>query len=156
MPSRLLKPFIRREIRSRQDLTGRVMTAMTLREFNTGSAPVWVCDVDLGSNRLMRDVPIKGNANGSRFYAQRGQTVLMRRNTQGRYDIIGPADRLTAAGNVKTYTLGNGTPVTNTPQGFSFELVPFEFYKGTGTSLWNDGTTPFPYVRLLDALGNPV
>lgn len=156
MASRLLKPFVRREIKARQDRVGTVMGDMTLREYNAGAAPVWVCDVDIGSNRLLRDVPIKANASGSRFYAQRGQSVLLRRNTQGRYDIVGAADRLSAPGNVKTYILGTATPVSDTPQGFVTIVDPFEFYEGPtsgtpGTSLWNDGSTPFPSVRVVSA-----
>lgn len=155
----LFKQLVRREILARRDLVGTVLVQRELRPFNAGGSPVWACDVDVGGNRILRDVPIKGSGSGQRFFAERGQTVLLRRNKQGRYDVVGPADTLTGAAVVKTYVIGNVAETSTANQGFDFERVPFEFYEGTGVpggSLWNDGTTPFPLVRLVDADGNPI
>lgn len=162
MASKLLKPFVRREILARQDRVGRVVSQRELKPRNSGGSPVWVCDVDIGANRLIRNVPIKATSSaGARFYAERGQTVLLRRNTQGRYDIVGPADRLSSIAGISTYEVGDSTALTAAQLGFTFQREPFEFYQGPtpptpGTSLWNDGVTPFPLVRILDADGNEV
>lgn len=158
----LIKPFIRREIKARQDLVGTVISDKFLKAANAGGSPVWVCDVNVGGEKVLRNVRIKGSsAQGSRFYADRGQTVLLRRNTQGRFQIIGPADKIASIAGVNRYTIGNATATTAAQLGFTFEVVAFEFYEGPspptpGTSLWNDGVTPFPLVRILDADGNPV
>lgn len=156
MSSRLLKTVMRREIRARRDLVGTVVSQRELIEFNLGASPVWVCDVDVGGNRIMCNVPIKGAETGQRFFAELGQAVALRRNTQGRYDIVGPSDKLSAIAVRKTYTLGVATPVATINEGFQISREPFEFYEGTATSLWNDGTTPFPLVRILDGQGNPI
>lgn len=162
MSSKLFKGAVRREIRARRDLVGTVVSQRELREFNTLSAPVWVCDVDIGSNRLLRNVPIKGAETGQRFFAERGQAVLLRRNSQGRYDIVGPSDKLAGVAVKKTYAVGVTTVVATTNEGFNVVPEPFEFYQGPTpptvfTSLWNDGSTPFPLVRILDAeTGLPV
>ncbi len=158
MSSRLLKTVIRREIRARRDLVGTVFSQRELRQFNTGAAPVWVCSVNIGGNRILRNVPIKGAGSGERFYAELGQAVLLRRNTQGRYDIVGPSDKLSAIATKKTYNIGAAAVVATTTEGFQISQEIFDFYKGTGppNSLWADGVTPFPLVRILDAAGNPV
>lgn len=161
MSSRLLKVVIRREIRARRDLVGTVFSQRVLKSFNAGAAPVWVCSVNIGGNRILKNVPIKGAGTGERFYAELGQAVLLRRNTQGRYDIVGPSDKLSTIAVKKTYNVGAAAVVATTIEGFQISREPFEFYEGDqaqapGTSLWNDGTTPFPLVRILDAAGNPV
>ena len=154
--SRQLKQVLRREIKARQDLVGTVVEQRRIREFNVSAAPVWVCSVDIGGNRILKNVPIKGGNNGGRSFAERGQAVILRRNTQGRFNIIGPSDRLSAIATVKTYNVGDLTPVATTTEGFNIVIDPFEFYEnGAGTSFWNDGVTPFPSVRILDQLGNP-
>ena len=159
----LLKPLLRREIKSREDLVGTVVSEKFLKPYNTGSvAPMWVCDVNVGDEKLLRDVPIKGSAaQGNRFFADRGQTVLLRRNTLGRFHVIGPADRLNSVAGLNKYSIGATTPTTAAQLGFTINPVPFEFYEGPtsgtpGTSLWADSVTPFPLVQILDQDGNPV
>jgi len=239
---RSIKNVIRREVLARQQtIVGTVIRQRQISSFDSSidGAPVWNCDVEIGSNRILMSVPIKLSGTGRAFYADRGQTVLLRRNAQGRFEIIGPGDRITSPLVIKTYNVSDGSEVTSTSRGTTFEVVPLEFYQGTsmkgnpdvtfdqvpaandtitrsagsfiddgfivgqtivigkqsqenagilgatiaavttsqlefagdplvdegpiectigvsGTSLWNDGSTPFPLVRLVDADGNPV
>ena len=143
-----------------------VWRVLTIRELKFGdplgtASRIWVADINVGGNRILRDVPIKGNAPGSRFYAARGQSVLMKRNANGRFDVVGPADRTLGIEVKKEYDLTTQTIDTQSNLGFSFRAEVFEFYKGptpptAGTSIWNDGSTPFPKTTTIDANGNEV
>jgi hypothetical protein len=158
-----LTKFVAREIRNQRELiVGTVVADQTLINFDgSGGAGsgVFVCDVEIGSNNLLRKIPIK--AAGNRFYAQRGQTVLLRRNAAGRYEVIGPGDRLSQAVQTVTYDLSTGAGGAPTATGFTFVVRPLEYYAtlaGASPSgvIWGDGITPLGVVHILDALGNIV
>lgn len=159
-----LQQLIRREILSRREfITGTVLRSPSLRPYDeTGSAShVWTVDVEVGGQRPLFDVPAKAGSDGSRRYAQRGSTVLLRRNAQGRFEVVGPGDRAAAFIEVKEYDIGDPTPTATDTLGFSSRREPFEFYKGPtpgvpGTSFWNDGDNPFPKLTIIDPNGNPV
>lgn len=154
-----LTRIVRREIANRVEVVGTVLRQRELRNFEAAGSPVWACDVDVGSNRILVDVPIKGGSGGQRFFAELGTSVLLRREANGRFYVVGPADRSVAIATKKTYTLGTLTPDSTAQEGFQAVPVPFEFYEGTGPpsgSFWNDGVTPFPLTRILDAQGNPI
>ena len=153
-----LRRLIRQEIIARQEfIVGTMLTSPAYSAFDNSTHPVWSATVEIGGDHPLADVPVK-TVNGSRAYASRGATVLLRRNAQGRYEVIGPGDRRSNFKVRKTYTFGNTAPVTTVAVGFSSRVEPFEFYQGTGApnSLWNDGVTPFPKVTIIDANGDPV
>jgi hypothetical protein len=156
-----LKRLIRREVRAREQIkTGTVLSVRRLVDVDgTGSAS-WVVDVDIGTGEPLRDVSVKAGSDGARFYAGLGMSVQLARNTSGRFDIIGPGDRVMQPTVVKRYSLGADTPVSTSNVGLTIERVAYEFYKGPNPpvedSLWNDGVTPFPLVRILDGEENPV
>jgi hypothetical protein len=153
---------LKREIKKRSEtVNGTVISPPKLKKFNTGAAPVWVADVNINSTKPLRDVPIKAGANGSRFYADLNQVVLLRRNLMEKFQIIGPGDRAqTSAPVVKTYTIGNVTPITTANFGQTAVRRPFSFYQGDlpGTpdsGLW--GTAGFPKIEIIDnATGLPI
>lgn len=155
-----LKNLIRREVDAqRETIVAKVISDMRLTDFDGNDAGVWVADVEIGSNNFLKDLPVKANRN--RFYAQRGQTVLLRRNAQGRYEIIQPGDRLSAAVKEIAYDLvtQQGDPAVNL--GFDYEVVDFYYYQTLDGAAplgvkWGDGVTPFPFSRIVDADGNPV
>lgn len=148
---------MKREVEARaQVLTGTVLSRMKIVDDDGLGSATYVVDVFVGKLRVFRDVAVKASSGGSRSYAALGQSVQLARNTQGRFDVIGPGDHVRAVAVLKKYVLGNTTPVSTRNVGFTSQIVPFEFYKGTGTSLWNDGVTPFPLVRILDGDLNPV
>ncbi len=153
-----LGSLIKREEDQRRNIIGKVVSQRVLQNFETGGAPVWVCRVDIGKERLLENVPIRA-VNKSRFYAELDAAVILQREANGRLYVVGPSMRKRSPTVKKTYTLGNPTAETTANLGFTFDPVPFEFYEGTGTgsgSFWNDGVTPFPLVRVLDGAGNPV
>ena len=87
--------------------------------------------------------------------------MRLSRNTQGRFDVIGPGDRVAAVAVVKTYAVGNPVATTTANQGLQAQRVAHDFYQGPtpptpGTSLWNDGLTAYPLIRIVDGDGNPV
>jgi len=152
---------MRDEVKARSEtILGTCLTDPALKKLD-GTKPVWVCDVDVGAVEPVRDALVKGGSDGERFYAHVGMAVKLSRNTQGRFDVIGPSDRVAGEATVKTYTLASPTPVATTTVGLQTQRVAFEFYEGPtsgtpGTSLWNDGVNPFPLVRVVDQDGFPV
>jgi hypothetical protein len=125
-----MRDLIRQERQSHAEtFVGTVRSIQSRLQFD-GTSSVIVADVDVGGNRIFKNVPIKANARGTRFYAQVGASVVLRRNAQGRWDVVGPGDRTIAAPTKKTYTIGNTTPSTTETLGFSTVFPPFEFYQG--------------------------
>ena len=155
-----LNELIRREILARRELVGTVLQPLRLVNFDTTVGVTWVTDVDIGGGNFLVNVPVKAGADGTRFYAGLGHSVKLNRNTLGRVDIVGPADKvLSDQQSFKTYSLGVPSAVTAATLGFQFDQVAFEFYQNAafpGASFWADGVTPFPLVRILDGAGNPV
>lgn len=156
-----LKRLMRREIDARQQIkTGTVISVRRLLDVDGQNSATWVVDVDIGAGEALRDVAVKAGSDGERFYAGLGMSVQLARNTAGRFDIVGPGDRITNPTVVKTYALGVSTPTDTSNVGFTIERVAYEFYKGpnppVADSLWNDGVTSFPLVRILDGDGLPV
>lgn len=152
---------LRREVQSRSaSITGVVITKRTLKFFNGASAETWVADVTTGSNRDLRNVPIKAGPGGGIEYANLGMTVRLDRNGQ-KFQVVGPSDRVIGINEIKTYTFGNPTPVTETNEGQSFRVEAYSFFQGPtpgtpGTSLWNDGVTSYPAITKIDGDGNPI
>ncbi len=144
---------------TKETIQGTVLTDLHLVHYgNTGLAAVWVCEVDVGGSRHLTDVPVKAGSNGEHFFAQRNQTVLLRRNTGGRYEIIGPGDKRQGIANVKTYSLGITAPSASVTRGFSSVPVPFDFYEELDGgaplgSFWNDGQNKFNLVQIKDEDG---
>lgn len=127
-----LKAIIRREILARhQTMVGTVVSDQSLIEFDASASgsESWVVDVDIGSNRIIRDVVIKAGTRG-RFFAQRGQTVSLHRNSLGRFDIVGPADKLTGVANLNTYDINANTLTASSLTGFVTVFRPYEYYQG--------------------------
>lgn len=160
-----LKQLITREIKSvKEQIRGRMMTDPVQKEFDVVgmSELTWVADVDVGDDdQLLRDVPIKINGPKARFYARRDSPVFLEKNEQGRYQIIGPADRIRQQGSL--CILDEDTEITTPSGDIGFTLVTqaFEFYQGPtpptpGTSFWNDGVHGFPEITKLDSDGNEV
>lgn len=140
-----LQRLIQREFASKEAI--RIVTVIGDRrmlEFSpTTTAPVWVTDVELGGGKPLRNIPIK-SINGSMFYAQRGQTVQIRKNALGRWQIVGPGDRLATTLVTKEYDLGSGSQVGNDiNQGFTFQRQPYEFYQGPTSMKGDPGPVTF-------------
>lgn len=134
-----IQRLVQREVRSKEAI--RIVTVigdkrmLAMSPGTTG--PVWVTDVEFGSGRPMRNVPVK-SINGSMLYADRGQTVQIRRSTLGRWQIVGPGDRLASIQNTREYDLTSGLqvgPTVNT--GFGFIVQPYEFYQGPNSMKGN-------------------
>lgn len=155
-----LKRLIRREVGTQKEtIVGTVLTETHITDFDGVGGGVFVVDVEVGANNYLRNVPVKANRN--RFYAQIGQTVLLRRNAQGRYEVTAPGDRVASPVTEKSYDLGDGSEQSSNDLGFTSERVDLPFYEtldGISPSgvLWADGVTAFNLVRIVDALGNPV
>jgi hypothetical protein len=156
-----LKRLIRREVdRQKEVKIGTVLNEMHLQDFDGGGSGVWVSHVSIGSDEYLRDVPVK--AQHSRFYAQIGQTVALRKSAQGRWEIVGPGDRAMGIMVSKTYTLATGALQTTENIGFYSNPVPFDYYATADLSapldvLWADTVTPFGLIQIISAkTGLPV
>ncbi len=159
---RQLQRVINREVRAKREYrVGTVLTDPRITDFDGNGSGVWVVDVEVGDNNFLKNVPVKASGSGRRFYAQCGQTVLVRRNAGGRFDVTGPGDRAANPVVEKSYDLAALTEISSVNIGFTSERVAFSYYATLdGTAplgvLWADGTTEFNLVRTLDADGNPV
>lgn len=129
----MLRRIIRQEIIAREpEIVGKVITARTLREFDGsgGGAPVWCVDIDIGGGKLLKSVPVKAGSGLRRSYADLGQTVRLRRNALGRFDIIGPGDRAAGISGGKSYVLATGVGTDQPDQGYYAQKEPYSFYQG--------------------------
>lgn len=157
-----LKALITREVNAAgQQIRGRVMSDPVQKNFEVigMSQFTWVVDVDIGSDRLLRDVPVKINGPKARFYARVNQPVFLQKDAQGRYQVIGPADRVKQQGRICFLDEDDGLVSPTVPLGFDLIVQPFEFYEGTGVpggGLWNDGVHGFPEITKVDQDGNEV
>jgi hypothetical protein len=156
-----LQKFVRREIgNKRATRVATVISEMRITDFDGQSSGVWVVDLEVGSSRPMVNVPVKADKN--RFYAQLGQSVEIRRNAHGRWEVVGPGDHIAATMVVRTYDLETQTQQSTANAGFSFNRVPFSYYATLDGGaplgvLWADGATPFGLVQIIDdATGLPV
>lgn len=160
-----VKQLITREIKAVQEqLRGRVVSPPKQANFDVIGAGefAWMVDVDVGSDQqLLRDVPIKINGPKARFYAAVDSPVFLAKDSQGRYQVIGPADKAPEQGTLCLLDEDAGTVSPAGNIGFRTVRQAFEFYQGPtpptpGTSLWNDGVHGFPEITVLDAAGNEV
>ncbi len=139
------KELIRREFLSRKELlVGTVIGSRRPDRFDgtsPGAGVMWLCDVEIGSNNPLLNVPIKSGADGGRFYANAGQTVLLRRNLLGRFQVVGPGDRVAAQMEVIEYGAVSKDIVVQTQQGFTEVVDAFEFYQGPAAMLGNPSIT---------------
>lgn len=157
-----LRRLVRQEIISRQQyIMGKVLSVRERRDFDAGTSPVWVADIDVGGERVMRNVLIKTN-NGTVRYAELGQTVMVDLGAKGRATVMGPGDRVVGTTEVKDYVIETGVDAgSGVDFGFSHARRPYDFYQGPtpgtpGTSLWSDGVNGYPKIAILDPLGNEV
>jgi hypothetical protein len=128
-----LKGLIRREIIGRErEFAATVVTGPRLVDFDLSSngAPQWAVDLDIGADRIVKNVPVKGGGSGNRFFAQFGQTVMVRRTALGRLLVIGPGDRVAAARNTTTYSLETSAQTASATVAFSRVFFPFESFMG--------------------------
>ncbi|MEE9128385.1 MAG: hypothetical protein V3T84_00060 [Phycisphaerales bacterium] len=157
-----LKQLIAREQNAiQQQIRGRVMSDPVQKNFDViGLAEfTWVVDVDIGSDKLLRDVPVKINGPKARFYARVDQSVFLEKDAQGRYQVIRPADRVRQQGRICFLDEDDGIVSPTVPLGFDLIVRPYEFYKGNGLpggSFYNDGVHGYPEITKLDQDGNEV
>jgi hypothetical protein len=139
------KELIRREFLSRKEmLVGTIIGAARADRFDgvaPGAGVMWVCDVEIGSNNPLFNVPIKGGSHLGRDFASLGQTVLLRRNLLGRYQVVGPGDRAAAPLNTIEYDLVTQDVAATTSRGFATVQDPFEFYQGPRAMKGNPSVT---------------
>ncbi len=150
-----------REIRAANDRRrGTVLTELRKEFFRPAqlTGAMWVTDVAVsGADQVLRDVPVKINGHRARSYAAVGRPVFIERNARGRWQVIGPADRQVGQGSIVELDLDTDVATPSAlSSGFTFRREPFEFYEGggVGSSLWNDGITPFPKTSIIGPDGS--
>lgn len=158
------RDLIRREIGGvKQRLRGRVVTLPARRNYDTAGVryATWVVAVDIGSNRVLENVPIKMGTAGSRSYARIGAPVWLEKDA-GRYQVVGPADRAPAQRVVVLVDEDAGDSSAGGSSGFTFVREPFTYYKGAAaaqpTAFYDPGADAAVrvWLRAYDrALGQP-
>ncbi len=156
---RQVRDFMRREVLSKaQTMTGQVITQPVLKFFGVGVSEVWVVDVAIGSNRELKNVPIKSPGKSLSF-AELGATVKLARNLDQKWQVIGPGDRAIATTVIKVSEVG-GPVLSTTNLGQSFVRRAYEFYKGDlpgtpGSGLYGI-QVGYPLVEKIDGDGNVI
>lgn len=157
-----LKDLITREIKaSVTRLRGKVVSQPTQKNFDPsgGLSLTWVCDVDIGGDQIMRDVPIKIAGPKARFYALLDAPVFLEKDAQGRWQLIAAADRSREQGSLTLLDEDDDVATPSGDIGFTTIRRPYEFYEGTGLpggSFYNDGVHGYPEFTVLDQDGNEV
>ena len=124
-------------------IVGTVLQDLELLAFDAtvNGGETWVAPlVDIGSNRPLANVPVKRLDNG-RLYAGRNQSVLLQLNAQGRYQIVGPADRVSALAVRNSNDFNASTQTAQGNSGFQSVPEPYEFYMGPTAMLGNPDLT---------------
>jgi len=147
-----LTQLIHREMRARSELlVGTVVGELRPVRFDddqVGAGVMWVVDVEIGSNRPLFSVPVKAGSDGGRFFANLGQTVLLRRNLLGRWQVVGPGDRRHGVRTTTEYDLTTGAAMGSAQDGSTIVIDPFEYYQGDQAMLGN------PVVTFSREVGN--
>lgn len=68
-----------------------------------GASWMWACDVDIGQEQVLRNVPVVSN-NRELIYAEMGKAVALRRMTDGRWCICGLAKTCRGLGHITFVT----------------------------------------------------
>lgn len=143
-----LRRLIRQEIAAKQQtIIGKVLSQRVRKDFDAGGGPVWVVDIDVGGERILRDVPVKGGSDGTVRYADRGQTVALRRNSLGRFDVVAPGDKVIGITAVVDIVIATGADAgTGVDYGFTHYPRPFSYYRGPTTFASGAPTFTFTLV----------
>lgn len=156
-----VKRVIRREInRQRETRIGTVISDPELSDFDGNSSGVFVAHIDIGAEDFLRNVPIK--AAHTRFYAQIGQSVLLHKSAQGRWEAVGPGERVSGNLVTRRYDLSDQSQQGgDVNRHFTYEVLPWSYYATLDAGspsgvIWNDGVTPLNYKRIVDGDGNPI
>jgi len=157
-----VKQQISRELRrGRTKTRGRTTSDPYLHSIDPANKlyTTWVVDVDTGANRILKRVPIKANNRG-RGYARRCSPVFLERDARGRWQVIGPGDRVPQSG---TKTLLNRATGATTPiaDGVGFVVAPVDYLDHWqenlgGFSRFELQTHDYPGVKVIDPDGNEV
>ncbi len=131
--------------RSKNEIEGRIASRPVLWLGDEAGNSIYVCNVDIGEDNLMRDVAITQGNNDLR-YAQVGQPVLLRRTAQ-RWTVVGfskvmPGTRKEVGVNVPNFDFGLPT-YTQDPEvdkTFFIRALNYGELSTLGTSY---GTTPY-------------
>lgn len=157
-----LKRLINREIEVRRErIRGTVMTELRQLNFDPVGVqfPTYVVDVDVGSDRIMQNVPVKTAGSRGRFYARPGFPVFLDKDAQGRYQVVAAGDRKVSSGNLILINEETDVTTTGANIGFTQTREPFEFYEGdTPESLFDpalDGDNILWYRTYERSLGLP-
>ena len=128
-----INDLIRRSLKAKASTRiGTVMTTPVMfnMDNSAGGAPVWVVDVEIGSNRLLKNIPVKSGSDRSIEYAKRGMAVKLERTAYGRWVVVGPGDRVTAPLVIKHYDINTKVASSTVSRGFSVFRPGIDYYQG--------------------------
>ncbi len=93
MSSSILSYLTQADIRdAAPEVQGKILTRPALL-VTDGVGVTYACDVDIGKEAPLRNVPVAGGANNL-IYAESGNAVTLRKTASGQYAIVGFAKEL--------------------------------------------------------------
>lgn len=148
--------LVDRDIRSRQEFRrGTVLTDAKRVNYDTSgiSSTVFVVDVDIGTNRPVRDVIVKSSSGiGGRAYAAVGKPVDIQRNQGGRWFCVGASDRVRSVGLAVEFDEATETFGAAVNDGFTSRRRPYSYYEDNLAY----GTAGYGSAEIVDGDGNEV
>lgn len=94
--------------------------------FDTSSQYTYACDVDIGTDEVLRNVPVATN-NRDIIYAQEGMPVALQKMGPNKYAITGLSKKCIGDTHILTMTFGDsfGTIISTTIVGYSYRLLTY-------------------------------
>ena len=127
----LLRLIERQVKRRRERIRGKMVSDPYFVHVDPGGNrfKTLVGDVDVGSNRILKAVPIKANGK-SRYYARALSPVFCERDARGRWQVIAPADRQIQGGFKRKWNRDTDAEV-DVEVGFDVARADYLDYWGT-------------------------
>lgn len=142
-------------------IRGIILADPELALFNSGETTnTWVVNVDVGDDdNFVEQALVKAGSGNSRSYARRGQAVFLERGENGRWMVIGPADRRPGTTSViEVDQLANNAQTIQAAEGFTTASKAYDYFAtinpATGNTFY--GESSYRNYRVLDSSGNEV
>lgn len=122
------------------DITGTVASSF-YQYYDDSNNWVWACDVDIGEEEVLRNVPIASN-NREILYAEEGKSVALKK-TNGKYVVAGLAKTSQGFGHVIYVTFADDVAVVVSEDWSGYSYRPLTYGELGTVTPGGYGTLPY-------------